>query len=126
MLGRRIGIVTDPDAGGEVGGVTDEPRVAEILAGAGLSAAGQPEIAALTPVPISTVACSIRSSCATLSLERRGFGRGCAVEEHRAVGVRMRHDVGVARRRRRWRTALGAVSSSSVTSDVPSAIAGRR
>src|SRR5580704_12986868 len=41
LLGRRIIVVAEPDAGDEAGGVADEPGVAEILAGAGL-AGGEP------------------------------------------------------------------------------------
>src|SRR5580704_2910 len=37
LLGRRIVVVAEPDAGDEARGVADEPRVAEILAGAGLA-----------------------------------------------------------------------------------------
>src|ERR1700722_12706752 len=41
LLGRRIVVVAEPDAGDETRGVADEPSVAEILAGAGL-AGGEP------------------------------------------------------------------------------------
>src|ERR1700741_1345532 len=41
LLGRRIVVVAEPDAGDETRGVADEPGVAEILAGAGL-AGGEP------------------------------------------------------------------------------------
>src|SRR6202030_465148 len=41
LLGRRIVVVAEPDAGDEARGVADEPGVAEILAGAGL-AGGEP------------------------------------------------------------------------------------
>src|SRR5882762_6538334 len=41
LPGRRIVVIAEPDAGHEIGGVADEPRVAEILAGAGL-AGGHP------------------------------------------------------------------------------------
>src|ERR1700731_5390231 len=37
LLGRRIVVVAEPAAGDEARGVADEPRVAEILAGAGLA-----------------------------------------------------------------------------------------
>ena len=37
LLHRRAVVVAEPDAGGEVGGVADEPGVARILAGAGLA-----------------------------------------------------------------------------------------
>src|SRR5260370_35452142 len=41
LPGRRIVIIAEPYAGHEIGGVADEPRVAEILAGAG-AAGGRP------------------------------------------------------------------------------------
>ena len=41
LPGRRIVVIAEPDAGDEIGGVADEPGVAEILAGAGL-AGGHP------------------------------------------------------------------------------------
>ncbi len=40
LLGRRVVVIAEPDAGDEVGGVADEPGVAEILAGAGLAGGG--------------------------------------------------------------------------------------
>ena len=36
-LGRRTVVIAEPDAGDEIGGVADEPGVAEILAGSGLA-----------------------------------------------------------------------------------------
>src|SRR3954452_2149822 len=36
LPGWRIIVIAEPDSGHEVGGIADEPRVAEILAGAGL------------------------------------------------------------------------------------------
>ena len=41
LLHRRAVVIAEPDAGGEIGGIADEPGVARILAGAGL-AGGRP------------------------------------------------------------------------------------
>ena len=40
LLGRRVVVIAEPDAGDEVRGVADEPGVAVILAGAGLAGGG--------------------------------------------------------------------------------------
>src|SRR5438045_1113003 len=37
LLGRRIVVIAEPDAGDEARGIADEPGIAEILAGAGLA-----------------------------------------------------------------------------------------
>jgi hypothetical protein len=51
LLRRRIVVIAEPDAGDQLGGVADEPGVAEILAGAGLAGRLQPGISALRAVP---------------------------------------------------------------------------
>src|SRR5437763_8394587 len=40
LPGWRIIVIAEPDSGHEVGGIADEPRIAEILAGAGLAGGG--------------------------------------------------------------------------------------
>ena len=65
LFGRRIIVIAEPDPGNEIGGVADEPGVAEILAGAGLAAAGQPGSTALCAVPMVSVSCIIAFIIAT-------------------------------------------------------------
>ena len=65
VLGRRIVVVAEPDAGDEMAGVADEPGVAEILAGAGLARRLPARQLRLRAVPVSSVSSIIAFIIAT-------------------------------------------------------------
>ena len=97
LFGRRVVVIAEPDAGDEIGGVADEPGVAEILAGAGLAGGrSSPESRPCCAVPESSVSCIMVFIIATWrgSITWPSWSACRAYSTLPSVSADPRHDMG--------------------------------